>query len=57
MKVPIADGGFSEFKTKEGIFQAVSETLVERFQLALILQCHRCTFFKDVGHLANSPVA
>ncbi len=55
--VPIADGGFSEFKTKEGVFQAVSETLVERFQSALIAQCHQGTFFEDVGHLANGPVA
>jgi hypothetical protein len=56
VKVPIADGGFSEFKTKEGIFQAVSETLVERLQLALIAQCHPGTFFEDLGHLANGPV-
>ncbi len=57
MKVPIADGGFSEFTTKEGAFQAVSETLMERFQSALIAQCHQGTFFQDVGHLANGPVA
>jgi hypothetical protein len=57
VKVPIADGGFSEFKTKKaGIFQAVSETLVERFQSALIAQCHQDTFFEDVGHLADGPV-
>jgi hypothetical protein len=57
VKVPIADGGFSELKTKEGIFQAVSETLVERFQSALIAQCHQDTFFEDMGHLADGPVA
>jgi hypothetical protein len=34
----------------------LSETLVERFQSALIAQCHQGTFFKDVGHLANGPV-
>ncbi len=58
MKVPIiADGGFSEFTTKEDVFLAVSETLVERFQLALIAQCHQGTFFQDVDHLADSPAA
>ncbi len=29
---------------------------MERFQLALIAQCHQGTFFEDVGHLANGPV-
>ena len=57
VKVPIADGGFSKFKTKEGIFQAVSETLMERFQFDLIAQSHQGTFFEDVGHLADGPVA
>jgi hypothetical protein len=57
VKVSIAEGGFSEFRTKESVFQAVSETLVERFQLALIAQCHQGTFFQDMGHLANGPVA
>jgi hypothetical protein len=46
-----------EFKTKNRVFQAVSVTLNERFQLALVAQCHRSSFFKDIGHLADRPVA
>jgi hypothetical protein len=57
VKVPTSDGGYEEFKTHDGIFQAVSCTLVERFQLALVANCHRGTFFEDVGHLADGPVA
>jgi hypothetical protein len=46
VKVPIADGGYDKFKTQEGVFQVVSKTLVERFQLALVADCHRGTFLK-----------
>ncbi len=35
----------------------MSMTLVERFQLALVAQCHHGTFFKDMGHLADGPAA
>ncbi len=56
-KTPTASRGVDEFKTKEGIFHAVSATLVERFQAALIAPCHQGTFFKDVGHLVDGPVA
>jgi hypothetical protein len=52
VKVPTVGDGYVEYKTQEGVFQAVSATLVERFQMALVAQCHRRTFFKDVGHLA-----
>jgi hypothetical protein len=59
VKVPTIEleEGFHEYKTQEGVFQAVSATLVERFQLALIAPCHRGKLFKDVGHLADGPVA
>jgi hypothetical protein len=57
VKVPTPEGGFQEFKTQDGVFQAVSATLVERFQSALIAPCHRGKFFEDVGHLADGPVA
>jgi hypothetical protein len=53
VKVPTPEGGFQEFKTQDGVFQAVSATLVERFQSALIALCHRGKFFEDVGHLAQ----
>jgi hypothetical protein len=56
-KVPTAAGGVNEFKTKEGVYQAVSTTLIERFQSALVAQCHRGAFFEDIGHLADRPVA
>ncbi len=57
VKVPTVGEGSEEFKTQEGVFQAVSATLVERFQLALVAQCHHRTFFEDVGHLADGPAA
>jgi hypothetical protein len=57
VKVPMADGGVNEFKTKEGVFLAVSKHLTMRFQSALVAQCHRGTFFKDIGHLTDGPVA
>ncbi len=56
-KVPTADGGHNEFKTKDSLFSAVSPILVDRFQSALIAPCHRGTFFEEVGHLADSPVS
>jgi hypothetical protein len=31
VKVPTSDGGFDEFKTKEGIKGAVSPIILERF--------------------------
>ncbi len=39
------------------MFEAVTPTLLEWFQLALVAQCHQGTFFEDVGHLADGPVA
>jgi hypothetical protein len=57
VKVPTADGGHNEFKTKESLFSAVSPILVDRFQSALIAPCHRGTFFEEVGHLADGPVS
>ena len=57
VKIPTTDGGFDEFKTKEGVFDAVSATLVERGQSGLVTSCHQGTFFEDMGHLANGPVA
>ncbi len=60
-KLPLGDGldldEYTEYKTKEGIFWVVSRTLVERFQSALMAQCHQGTFFEDIGHLADGPVA
>jgi hypothetical protein len=35
----------------------VSKTLGEQFQSALVAQCHRGMFFKEIGHLADGPVA
>ena len=57
VKVPTAEGGVEEFKTRDDIFFVVSKHLTERFQAALSAQCHRGTFFKDIGHLADGPVA
>jgi hypothetical protein len=61
VKVPqensTSDNQHTKYKTKDGIFYAVSKTLVECFQSALVAQCHRGTFFEDIGHLANGPVA
>ncbi len=57
VKVPTANGGVSEFKTKDGVFLAISKTLTKRFQSALVTQCHRGTFYEDIGHLADGPVA
>ncbi len=57
VKVPTLDGGLEEFKTKEGVFQAMIPILQERFQAALVAKCHRGTFFDDIGHLADGPVA
>ncbi len=49
VKVLIADGGYNEYKTQEGVFPAVSSTLVERFHSAQVAPCHQGTFFEDVG--------
>jgi hypothetical protein len=57
VKVPTANGGVDEFKTKDGVFLAVSKTLTKRFQSALVAQCHQGTFCEDIGHLADKPVA
>ncbi len=57
VKVPTVDEEYVEYKTQEGVFQAVSATLVERFQSALVAQCHCGTFIEDVGHLADGPLA
>jgi hypothetical protein len=57
VKVPTVGDGYVAYKTQEGVFQAVSATLVERFQSPLLVQCHCRTFFKDVGHLADGPAA
>ena len=57
VKVPTADGGVGEFKTKDGVFLAVSKTLTKRFQSSLVAQCHRGAFYEDIGHLADGPVA
>ncbi len=54
VKIPT---GFDEFKTKEGVFNAVSATIMEQFQSGLAAGCHGGTFFEDVGHLADGPVA
>ncbi len=39
------------------MFLEVSKTLTKRFQSALVAQCHQGTFYKDIGHLADGPVA
>ncbi len=38
-------------------FHAVSTTLVEQFQSALVAQCHCGCFFDDMEYLADGPVA
>jgi len=57
VKVPTADGGVAEYKTKEGVYGAVSEVISKRFRSALVAQCHRGKFFEDIGHLADGPAA
>jgi hypothetical protein len=54
--VRTANDGHTEYKTKEGLFEAVSPILLERFQSALVAPCHQGTFFEDVGHLVDGPV-
>ena len=58
VNVPTTDneGGFHEYNTQEGVFQAVSATLAEKFQSALIAPCHRGKFFEDVGHLIGRNI-
>jgi hypothetical protein len=57
VKVPTAEGGHIKYKTKDGVFEAVSPITQERFQSALVAQCHQGTFFQDVGHLGDGPAA
>jgi hypothetical protein len=57
VKVPIADRSFNKYKTQDGVFQAVSATLVERFQSALVVPCHCGKFFEDICHLADGLAA
>ncbi len=57
VKVPTADGGYIKYKTNDGGFEAVSPIIQEQFQSVLVAQCHQETFFEDVGHLADGPVA
>ncbi len=40
VKVFTADSGVTKFKTKGGVFQAISEVIGERFQSALVTLCH-----------------
>jgi hypothetical protein len=54
--VPTANSGHTEYKMKEGLFEAVSPILLERFQSALVAPCHKGTFFEDVRHLVDGPV-
>jgi hypothetical protein len=53
----MADGGHTKYKTKGGLFEAVSPILLKRFQSALVTPCHHGTFFEDIGHLVNGPVS
>ncbi len=46
-----------EYKSKEGVFEADSPIILERFQSALVAQCHRGKFFEHIGHLADGPAA
>ena len=57
VKVPAAGGAVKEHTKAHGVFSEVSSVFMERFQSALIAQCHCGTFFKDIGHLADGPVA
>ena len=57
VKVPTDDGKHMEYSTKEGVYEAVSLVIRARFQSALIAPCHQGTFFEDIGHLADGPVA
>jgi hypothetical protein len=57
VKVPTQDGRHNKYNTKDSVFGAVSPIILERFQSALVAQCHRGTLFEDIGHLANGPVA
>ncbi len=57
VKVSTPDSGLEDFKTKEGVFQAMSLILQEWFQAPLAAKCHRGAFFDDIGHLADGLVA
>jgi hypothetical protein len=56
IKVPTFNGGADKFKTKDGIFRAVSPILVERFQMALTAKYHRGLFFDNIGNLTDGLV-
>jgi hypothetical protein len=56
VKVPTADGGHTKYKTKGGLFEAVSPIFLERFQSVLVAPCHQGTFFEDLGHLVKRPL-
>jgi hypothetical protein len=56
-KDSLGDNQYTKYKTKDGIFLAFSKTLVEQFQSALVAQCHQGTFFEEIEHLADGPVA
>ncbi len=53
----MADSGHIEYETKDGVFEAVSPIIQERFQLALVAPCHQGIFFEGVGLLADGPAA
>ncbi len=38
VKVPSVEGGYDKFTTKQGVFNAVSPIILERFQSALVAQ-------------------
>ncbi len=48
VKVPMANGGHNKYNTKAGMSEAVTPILLERFQMALVAQCHQGTSFEDV---------
>jgi hypothetical protein len=56
VKVPTAKGRHREYKTKEGVYGAVSPIILEWFQSTRVAQCYQGAFFEDIGHLADDPV-
>jgi hypothetical protein len=57
VKVPTTNGGHMEYKSKEGVFEAVGPIILKWFQSALVAQCHRGKIFEDIGHLADGSSA
>jgi hypothetical protein len=55
VKVPTANSGHMEYKSKEGVFEAVSPIILERFQSALVAQCHRGKFFRGYWSPGQRP--